>query len=124
MDIVFIEDLRIDAIIGIYDWERQVRQTLSLDLEMAWDNRAAAASDNIEDALNYKSVADRLIQFVAGSEFQLLEAMAEQVCDIVLTEFAVEWLRLRLRKPGAVPQARAVGLLLERGRRAPDPSAV
>lgn len=118
MDIVFIEDLRINTIIGVFDWEREVRQTVSLDLQMAWDNSRAAATDDLQYALNYKAVSDRLLQFVGESEFKLIETMAEQVCDIVLTEFSVSWLRLTLRKPGAVPQASTVGLILERGSKA------
>ena len=77
MDIIFISDLRIETIIGIYDWERKVRQTVSLDLEMAADIRKAAATDSIEDTLNYKAVAKRLIEFVGDSEFQLVETLAE-----------------------------------------------
>ncbi len=115
MDIVYIRDLRIDTIIGIYDWEREVRQTVSLDLEMASDISVAAASDSIQDALNYKAVAKRLISFIEGSEFQLIEAMAEQVADIVRDEFHVPWLRLRISKPGAVRGAKDVGVLIERG---------
>ncbi len=115
MDIVYIRELRIDTIIGIYDWERQVRQTVCLDLEMAADIRKAAESEDIQYALNYKSVADRLIDFIGGSEFLLVEAMAEQICRIVREEFGVSWVRLRLSKPGAVRQARDVGLLIERG---------
>ncbi len=115
MDIVYIRDLRIDTIIGIYDWEREVRQTVSLDLEMASDISVAAASDSIQDALNYKAVAKRLISFIEGSEFQLIEAMAEQVAAIVRDEFHVPWLRLRISKPGAVRGAKDVGVLIERG---------
>ena len=115
MDIVFISDLRIDTIIGIYDWERQVRQTVSLDLEMAADIRRAAQTDRIEDTLNYKAIAKRLIAFVGASEFQLVETLAERCARIVLEEFQVPWLRLRLCKPGAVPAAKDVGVLIERG---------
>ncbi len=115
MDIVYIRDLRIDTIIGIYDWEREVRQTVSLDLEMATDIRAAGASDNIRDTLNYKAVAKRLIGFIEKSEFQLIEAMAEQVAAIVRDEFNVPWLRLRISKPGAVRGAKDVGVVIERG---------
>lgn len=115
MDIVYVRDLQVDTIIGIYDWERQVRQTVSLDLEMAFDIRRAAASDSIEDTLDYKAVSKRLIAFIQGSEFQLIERMAEQCAQIVLNEFAVPWLRLRLSKPGAVRGARDVGVIIERG---------
>jgi len=115
MDIVYIRDLRIDTIIGIFDWEREVRQTVSLDLEMAADIRKAAATDDIEYALNYKAVAKRLIAHVEASECLLVERLAEEVANIVLNEFSVSWLRLRLSKPGALRGARDVGLVIERG---------
>jgi len=115
MDIVFINDLRIETIIGIYDWERQVKQTISLDLEMATDIRAAAATDAIEDTLNYKAVAKRLIAFVGDSEYQLVETLAEKIADIVLGEFNVPWLRLTVHKPGALRGSRDVGVIIERG---------
>ena len=117
MDIVYIRELKIDTIIGIYDWEREVKQTVSLDLEMATDIRKSAQSDSIEDTLDYKAVSKRLISFISESEFQLVEAMAEQCADIVLTEFSVPWLRLRLSKPGAVRGAKDVGVIIERGER-------
>ncbi len=115
MDIIYLSDLRIETIIGIYDWERQIRQVISLDLEMATDIAKAAASDDIEDTLNYKAVAKRLISFVGESEFQLVETLAERITDIVLGEFNVPWLRLRLNKRGAVRGARDVGVIIERG---------
>ncbi len=115
MDIVYIRELNIDTIIGIYDWERQVKQTVSLDIEMATDIRKAALSDSIEDTLDYKAVSKRLISFISESEFQLVETMAEQCAEIVLNEFSVPWLRLRLSKPGAVRGAKDVGVLIERG---------
>lgn len=116
-DTIFISDLRIEAIIGIYDWERKVRQTVSLDLEMAADIRKAAASDDIDDTLNYKAVAKRLIAVVGDSEFQLLETLAERIAEIVITEFGVAWLRLQLHKPGALRGSRDVGVMIERGSR-------
>lgn len=115
MDIVYIRDLKIDTVIGIFEWERRIRQTVSIDLEMATDIRKAAASDNISDALDYKSVAKRLISFVEGSEFLLVETLAEKIAAIVREEFGVPWLRLRLSKPGAVRGAKDVGVLIERG---------
>ena len=115
MDIVYISDLRIETVIGIYDWEREIRQVVSIDLEMAADNRRAAATESIEDALNYKAVAKRLIQFVEESEFQLVETLAERIAEIVLDEFDVDWLRLKLGKPGAVTGSREVGVIIERG---------
>ena len=117
MDIVFINDLRIETIIGIYDWERKVKQTISLDLEMGTDIRKSAATDAIEDTLNYKAVAKRLIVFVGDSEYQLVETLAEKITDIVLAEFDVPWLKLTVHKPGAVRGSRDVGVMIERGSR-------
>ena len=117
MDTVYIRDLRIETIIGIYDWEREVKQTISLDLEMAHDIRKAADTDNIEYALNYKSIAKRLIAFVEQSEFLLVERMAEEVARIVLDEFSVPWLKLRVSKPGALRGSKDVGILIERGKK-------
>ncbi|HWV16750.1 MAG TPA: dihydroneopterin aldolase [Cellvibrio sp.] len=115
MDIVYIRDLRIDTIIGIYDWERQVKQTVSFDLEMATDIRRAAASDDIQYALNYKEVSKRLIAYVENRNALLVEALAEEVAQLVRDEFNVPWVRLRVSKPGAIRGARDVGLIIERG---------
>ena len=115
MDRVFIEDLRIQTVIGIFDWEREITQTISLDLQMAFDISQAAISDDIVDTLDYKSVSKRLIQFVEASEFQLVEALAEHCARIVLEEFPVTWVRLKLSKPGAVRGSSAVGVIIERG---------
>lgn len=117
MDIVYIRDLRVDTTIGIYDWEREVRQTVSLDLELATDITAAAHSDDIRDALNYKAVAKRIIAHVESSGCLLVERLAEEIANLVLTEFPVPWLRLRLSKPGALRGAQDVGLVIERGAR-------
>lgn len=117
MDTVFINDLRINTIIGIYDWERQVRQTVSFDLAMAHDNVRAATTDDIQYALNYKAVAKRVIAFVEQSEFLLVESLAEQVATLIREEFGVPWLRLTLKKPGALRGARDVGVMIERGER-------
>ena len=114
MDIVYIRDLRIETVIGIYDWEREIRQTVSLDLEMGTDIRRSSRSDSIDDTLDYKAVAKRLIQFVGDSEFQLVETLAEKVAAIVLEEFDVPWLKLRLSKPGAVTGSQDVGVIIER----------
>ena len=119
MDIVFIEALEIDTVIGIYDWERQITQKVVLDVEMAFDNRRPAASDDIVDTLNYKDVSKRLIAFVGESDFGLVESLAERCADIIREEFGVPWLRLKLSKPGAVTGSRAVGVIIERGAR-PD----
>lgn len=117
MDIVYIRDLRIDTIIGIYDWERQVKQTVSLDLEMATDIRQAAATDDIQFALNYKEVSKRLIAYVENRNALLVETLAEEIAQLVRKEFNVPWVQLRLSKPGAIRGARDVGLVIERGQR-------
>lgn len=115
MDIVYIRELEVKTIIGIYEWEREQRQIVSLDLEMGTDIRAAAATDSIDDALDYKAVAKRLIEFIEKSEFLLVETLAERVADIVVQEFKVPWLKLRLGKPGAVTGSKDVGVIIERG---------
>ncbi|MCP4076182.1 MAG: dihydroneopterin aldolase [Gammaproteobacteria bacterium] len=115
MDIVFIRELEIETVIGIYDWERKIRQVISIDLDMATDIKKASNSDNIEDTLNYKAVAKRLISFVTESEYELVETLAEKICEIVLTEFNVPWVKLTLHKPGAVSGSRSVGVMIERG---------
>jgi len=114
MDTVFIRDLRIDTVVGIYDWERKIRQAVSLDLEMAADVRKAAASDDIADALDYKAVAKRLIAYVEAQQFKLEETLAERAAALVLDEFPVSWLRLTLSKPGAVRGSKSVGVTIER----------
>jgi|TARA_R110000772_G_scaffold61283_1_gene138067 dihydroneopterin aldolase len=115
VDIVFIRELRADAVIGVYDWERGIRQTLLIDLEMAWDNRPAAQGDDLSRALDYAAVSRRVIDWVEASRCELLETLAEELAEQVLGGFDVPWLRLRLCKPGAVLQARDVGVLIERG---------
>jgi 7,8-dihydroneopterin aldolase/epimerase/oxygenase len=122
MDIVFIRDLRIDTIIGIYDWEREVKQTVSIDLEMASDIRQAAATDDIQYALNYKAVSKRLIAYVENRNALLVETLAEELASMIREEFKVPWLRLRLSKPGAIRGARDVGLIIERGQKPKDES--
>ncbi len=118
MDIVFLKDLRIETVIGVYDWEREVKQTVVLDLEMGTDIAKAAASDHIDDTLDYKSVAKRLIEFVEQSEFQLVETLAERCAQLIREEFDVVWVRLILNKIGAVSNARDVGVIIERGEKA------
>ena len=114
-DLVFIDDLRIQTIIGVYDWEREITQTVTLDLKMAFDISRAAKSDEIVNTLDYKTVSKRLIQFVEASEFQLVEALAEHCAAIILAEFPVTWVQLKLSKPGAVRGSSAVGVIIERG---------
>jgi len=115
-DKVFIEGLEIEALIGIYDWERRIRQPLRFDIEMAFDNRKPAATDAIEDTLDYKAVSKRLIAFVSASDFGLVETLAERCAALILDEFGVRHVRLKLSKPGAVRGATAVGVIIERGR--------
>ena len=118
MDIIFLHELKVDTVIGIWDWERKIRQTVVIDLEMGADIRKAAVSDKVEDTLNYKLVAKRLQQYVGDAEFQLVETLAEKIAAIVLDEFSVPWVRVKLSKPGAIRGARDVGVLIERGERA------
>ena len=117
MDIIFLYGLKIDTVIGIWDWERKIRQSVVIDLDMAADIRAAAETDSVDDTLNYKKVAKRLQQFVADSEFQLVETLAERVAGIVTEEFGGAWGRVRGNKPGAIRGARDVGVIIERGER-------
>jgi len=114
MDIVYIKELEVETVIGIFDWERKIKQTVSLDLEMQSDISVAAKTDHIDQALDYKSIAKRLISFIQASEFQLIETMAEGIADIVLKEFNVPWLKLRISKPGAVRGSKDVGVIIER----------
>jgi dihydroneopterin aldolase len=120
MDIIFLKELKIETIIGIFDWERQIKQIVILDLEMAADIRKAATTDSIDDTINYKAIAKRLIDFVSLSEFQLVETLAERITEIILTEFSVPWVRLQLNKQGAVTGARDVGVIIERGKKPED----
>ncbi|HMK87333.1 MAG TPA: dihydroneopterin aldolase [Steroidobacteraceae bacterium] len=116
MDKIFIHGLKTETIIGISDWERQVRQTVVLDIELSADTRKAALTDSIDDTLNYKRVAKRVLGFVEGSQFHLVETLAEHVAMLILDEFGVAWVRLTLSKPGAVRSSRDVGVALERDR--------
>lgn len=115
MDIIYLHDLKIECIIGIWEWERRIRQTIILDLDMAADTRRAAASDRIEDTLDYKAISKHLIEFVGNSQFQLVETLAEKVADILLDEFRIQWVRVRVNKKGAVRGAGGVGVIIERG---------
>ena len=116
MDKIFIHALKSEAIIGIYDWERQVRQTVLVDVEISADIRKAALTDSIEDTLNYKRVAKHVLAFVEGSQFHLVETLAEHLAMLILKEFGVGWVRITVSKPGAVRSSRDVGVALERDR--------
>lgn len=118
MDTIFLTDLRVDTVVGIWDWERRIRQTVSIDLEMGFDIRPAAKTDSIDDTLNYKAVAKRVQQFVADSAFHLVETMAERIAELILDEFGIAWVQVRVNKPGAIRGARDVGVLIRRSREA------
>ena len=115
-DKIFIHALKTEAIIGIFDWERQVKQTVLIDIELSADIRKAALTDSISDTLNYKGVAKRVLAFVGASQFHLVETLAEHVAMLILEEFAVEWVSIALSKPGAVRNSRDVGVSLQRDR--------
>ena len=117
MDIIYLHGLQIETIIGVHDWERQIKQTVVLDLDMGFDVARGAATDRLEDTLNYKAVAKRVIAFVQQADFQLVETLAESIARLVREEFNVAWLRLRVNKAGAVRGAKDVGVLIERGTR-------
>lgn len=117
MDIVFIEQLTVMTVIGVYDWEQERLQKLVFDIELGWDNRPAACSDDVADCLSYADVADAVIAFVSSNHFALLERVAEEVAELLMTRFALPWVRIKLNKPGAVPQASSVGVIIERGNR-------
>ena len=115
VDRIFIEGLEVRTVIGIFDWEREIRQTVRLDMEIAWDVSRAAASDDIGDALDYKAVSKRLIAFIEASSFGLIESLAESCAKIIVEEFGAPWLRLKLSKPGAVRGSENVAVVIERG---------
>ena len=117
MDKIFLDELKIDTIIGIWDWERKIRQTVVIDLEMSADIAKAAASDDVVDTLNYKAVAKRLQAFVGDSSFQLVETLAENIARIIRDEFDVAWVRVKVHKPGAIRGSKDVGVEIERGDR-------
>jgi dihydroneopterin aldolase len=119
MDKIFLDELKVDTVIGIWEWERRIRQTVVIDLEMSADIARAAATDDVADTLNYKSVAKRIQSFVAESSFQLVETLAERIAAIIREEFEVAWVKVRVNKPGAIRGSKAVGVSIERGAR-PD----
>lgn len=116
MDIVFLHGLRVDAVIGIWDWERQFKQTLEIDLDMGTDIRPAAASDSIEDTIDYKSVTKRVMQLAETSGCLLVERLAQLIADTLFAEFGILWVKVRINKKSAVRQVRDVGVMIERQR--------
>ncbi|GIU21186.1 MULTISPECIES: dihydroneopterin aldolase [unclassified Shewanella] len=115
MDKVLIRELRIETVIGIYEWEKQIHQSLLIDLDMAWNNRPAAESDDYQFALCYETVSNRLTALITEKPIELIETVAEMVANCVMTEFNVPWVKVKVMKPGAIPSATAVGVEIERG---------
>lgn len=115
MDKVFIEQLEVITTIGVYDWEQQIKQKLVLDIEMAHDNRPAGKSDDVIDALDYSKVSEAVLNHIEGGRFLLVERVAEEIAELIMTRFNVPWIKIRLTKPGAVAQAKGVGVIIERG---------
>lgn len=115
MDKVFIEQLEVITTIGVYDWEQEIKQKLVLDIEMAHDNRPAGKSDDVADALDYSQVSQAVLDHIEGGRFLLVERVAEEVAELIMARFNVAWIKIRLTKPGAVAQAKGVGVVIERG---------
>jgi len=116
VDKLFLHELRVEAIIGFWEWERRVKQIVSIDLEVATDSRGAARVDSVDAALNYERLAQRVLDFVGGSEFKLVETLAEAIAQIAVQEFGAPWVKVLVAKPGAIPRAREVGVVIERER--------
>ncbi|EMV7409731.1 MULTISPECIES: bifunctional dihydroneopterin aldolase/7,8-dihydroneopterin epimerase [Enterobacter] len=115
MDIVFIEQLSVITTIGVYDWEQTIEQKLVFDIEMGWDNRKSAKSDDVNDCLSYADISETVINHVEGQRFALVERVAEEVAELLLNKFNSPWVRIKLSKPGAVARATNVGVIIERG---------
>jgi 7,8-dihydroneopterin aldolase/epimerase/oxygenase len=115
MDIIFLGGLEIETIIGIYDWERTTKQTLVLDIEMAFDISKAAETDALEFTLDYKAVSDRVVAFVKSSEYFLVEKLIVEIANIIRTEFDVSWVKIKINKRGAIGAGTDVGIIIERG---------
>ncbi|GMQ47646.1 MULTISPECIES: dihydroneopterin aldolase [Vibrio] len=115
LDKVFIEQLEVITTIGVYDWEQEIKQKLILDIEMAHDNAPAGKSDDVADALDYSKVSEAVLNHIENGRFLLVERVAEEVAAIIQQQFNVPWVKIRLAKPGAVPQAKSVGVVIERG---------
>ena len=113
-DIIYIKDLRVETIIGIFDWERKVKQEVSIDMEFPFDCKRAAATDSIEDTIDYKAICKGVIKFVEGSSFQLQESLAEGIAALVKDKYKLDSIKLRVSKPGALRGAKDVGLVIHR----------
>jgi dihydroneopterin aldolase len=115
MDIVFIEQLSVITTIGVYDWEQTIEQKLVFDIEMGWDNRKSAKSDDVNDCLSYADISETVVNHVEGQRFALVERVAEEVAELLLNRFNSPWVRIKVSKPGAVARAANVGVVIERG---------
>ena len=118
MDIVFIESLKIPATIGVWDWERRIKQNLIVDLELGTGIRKAAETDELDDAVSYKDVSARVVEYVSSSDHRLIETVAQRISEIILSEFPISWCRVKVSKPRAVEMGRNVGVIIERGEKA------
>lgn len=116
MDIIYLHGLKVECVIGIWEWERRIKQTITIDLDMAADIQKAAAADNVEDTLDYRTVAKHIIAYVSSSSFQLVETLADRIAGILLDEFKIPWCRVRINKKGAIRGANDVGVVIERGK--------
>jgi len=117
MDKIFLDEMKVETIVGIWDWERKVKQIVSIDIEMAADIKKAALTDNIKDTLDYKAVAKDIRRFVEDSSFHLVETMAEKIAEIIITEHKVSWVRVKINKPGAIRGSKGVGVIIERNQK-------
>ena len=115
-DRIFLRGLTAECVIGFIDWERRVKQAVVVDLEMPVDCARAAASDEVTDTVDYKRVAKRVLAYIEASEFKLVETLAHRLAALLLEEFALEWVRLSVNKPGAIRNSRDVGVSIERRR--------
>ncbi len=117
MDMIYLKDLRVDAKIGVWEWERKILQTLVIDLDFAVDIGVASDSDKLDDTVDYKAISDRIMEFVGSSQFNLLEALAENLSKVLMREFGLPWLRLKINKVGVLNGVKDVGIVVERGER-------
>ena len=115
MDTVFIEQLEIQTLIGVFDWERTAKRSLFLDIELGWDFSKASKSDDVKDTLDYAAVCESVTQFADTCEFLLLEALIEAIADKIINDFSVPWLKITMHKPGIIANAKNVGVQIERG---------
>ncbi|MCX8671195.1 dihydroneopterin aldolase [Gilliamella sp. B2865] len=114
-DRVLIESLTVYTTIGVYDWEKNIKQKLVLDLEMAWDNKPAGKSDNVEFCLDYFVVSQSITSLIEANKFELIETVAERVAQLVIEQFSVQWLKIKVSKPDAIANAGNVAVIIERG---------